>query len=52
MPLRPPTRRKTKLRSWGVSILQQRAIPLGVINAPDEQTAEAVAVVQFGLDEE
>ena len=46
---KPP---KETLRSWRVSILRARAIPLGVVKAPDERTAEAAAVVQFGLDEE
>jgi hypothetical protein len=38
---------KTKLRSWRVSLLRSRAIPLGTARA-----AEAAAVVQFGLDDE
>jgi hypothetical protein len=33
-----------------VSLLRARAIPLGIVKAPDARTAEAAAVVQFGLD--
>jgi hypothetical protein len=41
-----------KLKSWRVSLLRSRAIPLGTVNAPDEKAAEAAAVKQFGLDAE
>jgi hypothetical protein len=34
---------------WRVSILRGRAQPLGVVEAPDERAAEAVAAGQFGL---
>jgi hypothetical protein len=43
---------KDKLRSWRVSLLRSRAIPLGTVEAPDAHAAEAAAVKQFGLDEE
>jgi hypothetical protein len=43
---------KETLRSWRVSLLRSRAIPLGTVEAPDARAAEAAAVVQFGLDEE
>jgi hypothetical protein len=43
---------KDKLRSWHVSILRSRAIPLGIVKAPDGRAAEAAAVKQFGLDDE
>jgi hypothetical protein len=46
---KPP---KQTLRSWRVSLLRARAIPLGTVKAPDERTAEAAAVAQFGLDDE
>jgi hypothetical protein len=41
-----------KLRSWRVSILRQRAKVLGNVQAPDEKTAEAEAVVEFKLNDE
>jgi hypothetical protein len=41
-----------KLRTWHVSLMRSRAIPLGIVKAPDARAAEAAAVVQFGLDEE
>jgi hypothetical protein len=50
-----PTKKKAiaaKLRSWRVSLLRARAIPLGIVKAPDARAAEAAAAVQFGLDEE
>jgi hypothetical protein len=53
--VRTPTKKKAtaaKLRSWRVSILHARAIYLGTVEAPDERTAEAAAVAQFGLDDE
>jgi hypothetical protein len=46
---KPP---KETLRSWRVSLLRSRAIPLGTVKAPDARAAEAAAVKQFGLDEE
>jgi hypothetical protein len=46
---KPP---KQTLRSWRVSLLRARAIPLGTVKAPDERAAEAAAVGQFGLDDE
>jgi hypothetical protein len=48
----PKKSKATKLRSWRVSLLRQRAHHLGTVEAPDERTAEAAAVVQFGLNEE
>jgi hypothetical protein len=39
-------------RFWRVSILRQRAQYIGTVRAPDERTAEAAAVAQFGLDDE
>jgi hypothetical protein len=41
-----------KLKRWHVSLLRQRALPLGVVEAPDEKAAEAAAVKKFGLDDE
>ena len=46
---KPP---KETLRSWRVSLLRSRAIPLGLLKAPDERAAEATAAAQFGLDDE
>jgi hypothetical protein len=46
---KPP---KQTLRTWRVSLLRSRAIPLGTVEAPDEKAAEAAAVAQFGLDDE
>jgi hypothetical protein len=43
---------KKKFKSWRVSILRQRAQHVGTVKAPDERSAEAVAVAQFGLDDE
>jgi hypothetical protein len=40
------------LRSWHVSLLRSRAIPLGIVKAPDARAAEAAAIKQFGLDDE
>ena len=53
--MRVPPKKKAsaaKLRSWRASILRSRAIPLGIVHAPDERAAEAAAVKQFGLDDE
>jgi hypothetical protein len=41
---KPP---KETLRSWRVSLLRSRAIPLGIV-----KTAEAAAIEQFGLSDE
>jgi hypothetical protein len=53
---RPPKKRPTtaKLRSWRVSIIRERAQPqhLGVVEAPDRQSAEIIAVEQFKLSDE
>jgi hypothetical protein len=50
---RPPKKSKaTKLRSWRVSLLRQRAQYLGTVEASDERAAEAAAVSQYDLDEE
>jgi hypothetical protein len=50
MPTKPKPPKR--LRSWRVSLLRARAIPLGVIKAPDERAAEAEAIARFKLDEE
>jgi hypothetical protein len=39
-------------RSWRVSVLRDRAQYLGIIEAPTERAAQAVAVAQFSLTEE
>jgi hypothetical protein len=41
-----------ELRSWRVSILRERAQYLGVIEAPTQRAAQAVAISQFSLTEE
>jgi hypothetical protein len=41
-----------KLKRWHASLLRQRALPLGVVEAPDKKAAEAAAVKKFGLDDE
>jgi hypothetical protein len=52
--MRSPKKKPTaaKIRSWRASLLRSRAIPLGIVHAADEKTAEAAAVEQFGLDDE
>ena len=40
-----------KPRSWRVSILRQRAHYVGIVQAPDEDAAEAAAAAAFDLDE-
>jgi hypothetical protein len=42
----------SKLRTWRVSLLRQRAQYLGMVEAPDEKAAEAAAVAQFDLNDE
>jgi hypothetical protein len=41
-----------KLKNWRVAILRSRAQYLGIVQAPDERSAEAVAVAQFDLDDD
>jgi hypothetical protein len=48
----PKKSKATKLRSWRVSLLRQRAQYLGTVEASDERAAEAAAVSQYDLDEE
>jgi hypothetical protein len=43
---------KETLRSRRVSLPRSRAIPLGTVKAPDERSGEAIAVAQFGLDDQ
>ena len=49
-PKKKPT--AAKLRSWRASLIRQRALYLGDVEAPDKKAAEAVALKKFGLDEE
>jgi hypothetical protein len=42
----------SKLRTWRVSLLRQRAQYLGMVEAPDEKAAEAAAVAQLYLTDE
>jgi hypothetical protein len=39
-----------KLRSWRVIIIRSKGEYLGVVEAPDRERAEAVAVKEFGQD--
>jgi hypothetical protein len=49
----PKTQTRThELRSWRVSIQRDRAQYLGIVEAPTERTAQAVAIAQFNLTEE
>jgi hypothetical protein len=53
--MRRPAKKKAsaaKLRNWRVSILRQRAHYLGMVQAPDQRTAEAAAIAQFDLSED
>ena len=51
-PPRSTLKPAARLRSWCVSLLRQRARYLGTVEARDEKAAEAVAVEQFGLDDD
>ena len=42
----------SKLRTWRVSLLRQRAQYLGMVEAPDEKAVEAAAVAHFDLNDE
>jgi hypothetical protein len=48
----PKKSKATKLRSWRVSLLRQRAQYLGTVEARDERAAEAAAVAEYDLNEE
>jgi hypothetical protein len=50
-PPRSTLKPAARLRSWRVSLLRQRARYLGTVEARDAKAAEAVAVEQFGLDD-
>jgi hypothetical protein len=41
-----------KMRSWRVAILRNRSHYLGDVQAPDEKSAEAAAVVEFKLSDD
>jgi hypothetical protein len=41
-----------KLRNWRVALMRSRAIPLGTLEAPNPDAAEAEAVKRFGLSED
>jgi hypothetical protein len=49
-PKKKPT--AAKVRRWRVALMRSRAIPLGTIEAPDPDAAEAEAVKLFGLSED
>jgi hypothetical protein len=49
-PKKKPT--AAKVRRWRVVLMRSRAIPLGTIEAPDPDAAEAEAVKLFGLSED
>jgi hypothetical protein len=40
------------MRSWRVAILRNRSHYLGDVQAPDEKSAEAAAVVEFKLTDD
>jgi hypothetical protein len=52
MPRPPKKPTAAKLRRWRVAIMRSRAIPLGTIEAPDPDAAEAEAAKLFGLSED
>jgi hypothetical protein len=41
-----------KLRSWRVILMRSKGEHLGTVEAPDRERAEALAIKQFGLDQE
>ena len=41
-----------KLRTWRVSILRNRLLFLGLVEAPNRQAAEAAAAKRFNISEE
>ena len=41
-----------KRRTWRVSILRNRLLFLGLVEAPNRQAAEAAAAKQFNISEE
>jgi len=50
-----PAKKKTgtaKLRTWRVSILRNRLLFLGLVEAPNRQAAEAAAAKRFNISEE
>jgi hypothetical protein len=51
-PPRSTLKPAARLRSWRVSLLRQRARYLGTVEARDEKAAEAMAVKQFGLNDD
>jgi hypothetical protein len=42
---------KKQPRSWAVSVIKNRAVLLGYVEAPDSKAAELVAVKSFTLNE-
>jgi hypothetical protein len=53
-PRKSPSKRPAagKLRSWRVSVLRARMQYRGDVQAPDQRSAEAEAVMQFKLSDE
>ena len=50
-----PAKKKTgtaKRRTWRVSILRNRLLFLGLVEAPNRQAAEAAAAKRFNISEE
>ena len=43
---------KAKLRSWRVHIIRHRREYLGTVEAPDRESAEAVAIKRFDLGQD
>ena len=50
--IRPKKAKAAKTRSWHVAILRNRSHYLGDVQAPDEKSAEAAAVVECKLSED
>ena len=50
--LRPKGSAPQPIRIWRVAIIRKRGEFLGVVEAPDRETAEAVAAKQFKLSDE
>jgi hypothetical protein len=51
--MKSPKKKPTgaKLRNWRVAIMRARGQPIGTVQAPDRQSAEAEAVRLYGLNE-
>jgi hypothetical protein len=52
MRMQAARRKADKLRRWRVALIRKRGQQLGSVAAPDQRTAEAIAVERFGLSPE